>query len=114
EEAEANHWRSVGCFFRAANYAALINRYGGVPYVDRPLSDADTEALQAPRTPRDEVAKHILADLQYAGANIFPEGDGPNTINVHVIRAMISRFGLMEGTWRKYHNLSDAEVYLEA
>src|SRR5690606_17039293 len=114
EEAEANHWRSVGCFFRAANYAALINRYGGVPYVDRPLSDADTEALQAPRTPRDEVAKHILADLQYAEANIFPEGDGPNTINVHVIRAMISRFGLMEGTWRKYHNLSDAEVYLEA
>ncbi|PPL03539.1 RagB/SusD family nutrient uptake outer membrane protein [Parapedobacter indicus] len=113
-EAEASHWRSVGYFFRACNYAELLNRYGGVPYIDRVLTDADTEALMAPRNTRDEVAQHILEDLQFAEANINPEGDGANTVNVHVVRAQISRFGLMEGTWRKYHGLANAETYLEA
>ena len=113
-ESEANHWRSVGYFFRACNYAALLNRYGGVPYIDHILTDADTEALTAPRNSRDEVAMHILDDLKFAEANINPDGDGDNTVNVHVVRAMISRFGLMEGTWRKYHGLADAETYLEA
>src|SRR5690606_17541385 len=65
-ETEANHWRSVGYFFRACNYAELLNRYGGVPYVDRVLTDADADALMAPRNSRDEVAQHILADLQFA------------------------------------------------
>src|SRR5690606_18562863 len=56
-ETEANHWRSVGYFFRAWNYAELLNRYGGVPYIDRVLADAGVEALMAPRHNRDEVGR---------------------------------------------------------
>jgi len=111
-EADRNHWRSVGYFFRAYNYSNLINLYGAVPYIDHALTDADP-ALHIPRTSRDSVAMNILSDLQYAEANI-KNGDGANTINVNVVDALISRFGLMEGTWRKYHGLSNANIYLQA
>ena len=111
-ESDRNHWRSVGYFFRAYNYANLINLYGAVPYIDHSLTDADPQLFMA-RTSRDSVAMNILSDLQYAEANI-KNGDGDNTINANVVMALISRFGLMEGTWRKYHGLSDANTYLQA
>lgn len=108
------HWRSVGYFFRAYRYYDMLAQYGDVPWIDRVLSDTDIEALQAPRTPRNTVAENILNDLEYAEANIKPNGDGKNTINVHVVRALISRFGLFEGTWRKYHKLGGEERFLRA
>lgn len=113
-EKEKEHWRSIGYFFRALRYFDMMVAYGDVPWIDKVLSDTDMKQLQSPRTPRDEVAKHILEDLQYAEQNVNPEGDGPNTINTDVVRALISRFGLFEGTWRKYHELNDAETYLRA
>lgn len=112
-DADKAHWRSVGYFFRALNYSNLLNMYGAVPYVDHEVSDADP-ALHMPRTSRDTVAMNILNDLTYAEANIKPDGDGPNTINTAVVEALISRFGLREGTWRKYHGLTGAETYLKA
>lgn len=114
DEGDARHWQAVGRFFRAANYAFLLSRFGGVPFVDRPVNDSDTDILMAPRNTRDEVAQRILEDLTYAAENIKTAGDGANTINVHAVRAMISRFGLMEGTWRKYHGLPGMDAYLEA
>ncbi|WP_029278414.1 RagB/SusD family nutrient uptake outer membrane protein [Pedobacter borealis] len=113
-DVDKKHWRSVGYFFRAFNYAELINLYGDVSYVNRALTDGDTEELLSARTPRDQVAQNILSDLQYAETNIKPAGDGVNTINTNVVRALISRFGLREGTWRKYHSLQNADIYLRA
>ena len=109
---DKEHWRSIGYFFRAFNYSNLINLYGDVPYVAHALNDKSEELTMA-RTPRDIVASNILKDLLYAEANL-KNGDGENTINANVIRALISRFGLREGTWRKYHNMTDAEKYLNA
>ncbi|PST82038.1 RagB/SusD family nutrient uptake outer membrane protein [Pedobacter yulinensis] len=111
-EVDRVHWRCIGYFFRAYNYTNLINLYGDVPYVDKPLNDQSEELLVA-HTPRDVVAANILKDLQYAEANL-KNGDGENTVNVHVVRALLSRFGLREGTWRKYHNLAGANTYLQA
>lgn len=111
---EKKHWRSVGLFFRAYEYVELIANYGAVPWVDRVLTEADEEALYGPRTPRDEVAQNILNDLTFAEANINPNGNGPNTINTDVVRALLSRFGLYEGTWRKYHGLGGEQQYLQA
>lgn len=108
------HWRAVGLFFRAYEYVELIANYGAVPWVDRVLSETDEDVLYGPRTPRDEVAKYVLDDLIWAEANISPEGNGPNTVNTDVVRALISRFGLYEGTWRKYHGLGDERTYLQA
>lgn len=114
KDTEKNHWRSVGLFFRSLKYFDLMSKYGDIPWAEHVVKEDDTDIIYGKRESRDVVAANILRDLQYAEKNINPEGDGPNTINVHVVRALISRFGLFEGTWRKYHSLGNAETYLNA
>lgn len=111
-EEEKEHWRSVGYFFRSYYYMELIARFGDVPWVENVLTD-DDETLYASKTPRKEVADKVLENLQYAESHIKKDGDGANTINVHCIRALMSRFTLFEGTWRKYHGLGDETKYLQ-
>ncbi|MGE7773283.1 RagB/SusD family nutrient uptake outer membrane protein [Chitinophaga sp. NPDC101104] len=113
-DADRRHWRAVGYFFRAFNYYLLVNKFGGVPYIDKPLSDTDKDLLTAPRTPRAEITGKLLEDLKWAEANIKTDGDGENTVDVHVVRAFITRFGVMEGAWRKYHQLGDPKPYYQA
>lgn len=57
----------------------------------------------------------MLERLKWAEENIgdFTSEDGKNTINKDCILAAISRFGLREGTWRKYHELGDYDKYLQ-
>ena len=111
-ESDRKHWKSVGLFFRSYKYFQMMSKFGDIPWVDHVLADND-EALYAKRTPRDQVAANILADLQWAEDNIKPGGDGANTINRAVVRALMSRFCLFEGTWRKYHGMADADKYLQ-
>lgn len=110
-DSDKEHWRSVAYFFRSFYYMELIARFGDVPWIDRVVNDKD-ELLQQKRDPRKEVADNILEDLKYAEQHIKANGDGANTINVHCIHALLSRFTLFEGTWRKYHNLGDEDKYL--
>jgi hypothetical protein len=110
---QKNHWRSVGYFFRANEYFNLVSKYGDVIWLEHELNDLSPE-LYAARTSRDVVTQNILDNLLYAETNIFPAGDGENTIGVGAVRALISRFALFEGTWRKYHSLADSEKYLRA
>ncbi|WP_316837342.1 RagB/SusD family nutrient uptake outer membrane protein [Pedobacter nutrimenti] len=112
-QADKDHWRSVGYFFRALRYYDLIAAFGDVPWIEHKLSDTSA-VLFAPKTPRDLVAKNILENLVFAESHIKAAGEGPNTINTSCVRALISRFGLFEGTWRKYHNLGSANIYLQA
>ncbi len=114
---EKNHWRSVGYFFRAWEYFDLVKAYGDITWVETALSDADTDVLYGGRTPRNEVTQNMLDNLLYAEENINEDGEGdanPNTIGVDEVRALISRFGLFEGTWRKYHGLGGETPYLQA
>jgi hypothetical protein len=113
-ETEKNHWRSVGLFFRSYRYFQLLSKFGDVNWIEHALAESDTTQIYGERTPRDIVAANLLRDLKYAENNIKVNGDGANTINVHVVRALISRFTLFEGTWRKYHHLQDANTYLRA
>ncbi len=113
KDLDKEHWRSVGYFFRAYKYFNLLSAYGGVPWIDKVLADSDTDLIFGKRDTRDFVAKKILADLQYAEKNIYPVGDGANTITKEVVQALISRFTIFEGTWRKYHKLADSELYLK-
>ncbi|MFZ4725747.1 MAG: RagB/SusD family nutrient uptake outer membrane protein [Paludibacter sp.] len=113
-QTDKNHWRSVGLFFRSYRYFQLLSEFGDVTWLEHIVSETDSEIMFGKRTPRDIVAKNILRDLVYAETNIKRGGDGDNTINEHCVRALISRFGLFEGTWRKYRELSDADIYLQA
>lgn len=110
-EVEKEHWRSVGYFFRSYRYFSLLAAYGGVPWIDHVLKDDETELIMGKRNTRDEIADHILTDLQYAEQHIKEAGDGANTVNKAVVQALISRFCLFEGTWRKYHGLGDADKF---
>ena len=110
---EKAHWRSVGYFFRSMKYFDMLSKYGGLPWVDRVIGESDTDILYGPRLSREKTAENIYLDLKYAIENIKPAGDGANTINKKVVQALMSRFALFEGTWRKYHNIAGADDYLE-
>jgi starch-binding outer membrane protein, SusD/RagB family len=111
-QADKDHWRSVGYFFRAYYYAELIARFGDVPWIDKVVSEADEDIIYGTRMPRTEVAQKVMDDLKFAETKIKTTGDGANTINVHAVRALISRFGLFEGTWRKYHAIGGEAAFL--
>ncbi|WP_164108701.1 MULTISPECIES: RagB/SusD family nutrient uptake outer membrane protein [Sphingobacterium] len=112
-DVEKKHIRSLGFFFKAYNYMDLLNKYGGVIWVENAVDDGDTDVLYGTPSSRDEIAQKIADMLSYAEQNIKTNGDGKNTITKAVVRALISRFGLREGTWRKYHGLNDANKYLQ-
>lgn len=105
------HYRALGKFFRAFKYAELVSRFGDVPWVDNVPTESDPVAFGA-QTPRAEVCDSILSDLLYAEQFIKKNGNGANTVNQNVVRALISRFGLFEGTWRKYHGLEGGLKFL--
>lgn len=112
-DAEKRHWRSVGYFFHAFCYMEMIDRFGDIPWVNKVLTDQSEEAY-APRTPRAEVADSIIARLEYAIANIGDTSkDGDNCLTANACKAALSRFLLREGTWAKYHGLSEPwQAYL--
>lgn len=114
---EKEHWRSVGYFFRGWAYFDMMKNFGELPWIEHVVKTEDTDILYGERDSRELVANNILTNLLYAEEHINPNGDGKNTINPNVVRALISPFGLFEGTWRKYHGEVDgvgAEKYLEA
>lgn len=110
-QADKDHWRSVGYFFRSYKYFKMLSLFGDIPWVEHVLQD-DSPELYGKRDSRDLVAANILANLKYAEEHIKKAGDGKNTINATVVQALISRFALFEGTWRRYHGLADADQYL--
>lgn len=112
-DADKAHWRSVGYFFHELNYMELVSRFGDVPWVDKIIGENDVEMIYGTRTPRTEVTDKMLERLQYAEQNIKKDGDGKNTINQNVVRALMSRFCLFEGTWRKYHGMGGEQKFLD-
>lgn len=112
-----NKYIAEARFFRAFHYFALVQKYGDVPMLLKTINATDDEAIFTPRTPRQDVVKQILEDLDFA-AQWLPEIDKVKEWG-HVSRsaalAMIVRVGLYEGTYAKYHALqgADANSYLK-
>ncbi|WP_411030144.1 RagB/SusD family nutrient uptake outer membrane protein [Spongiimicrobium sp. 3-5] len=114
DEVDKNHWLSVGLFFKSFNYFNLLKKYGAVPWLEE-LATEVSEELYGPRTPRDVVSANILRDLLWAEEHIKSDVDlEGKEVDKSVVNALISQFGLFEGTWRKYHSLGDPTVYLQA
>ncbi len=55
----------------------------------------------------------VLKDLDFAVANLA-EPTAENRVHKYAALALKSRIALWEGTFRKYHSLGDAEVFLQA
>lgn len=108
-----NHYDGIAKFFRAYFYFEKLQRYGDVPWFNTVIG-SDDELLFKPRDSRDVIADSILQDLDFAIANIRPDKSNVYRVNKWTALALKSRVGLFEGTFRKYHGLSNAEKYLTA
>ena len=101
--------------FRGWFYADKVSKFGDVPWIDRELN-IDSEELTAPRDSRETVMDNVLADLNFATANLpddWGDGGGPGRLNRWAALLVKSRVCLFEGTWRKYHGGSGAETWLQ-
>jgi hypothetical protein len=98
-----NHYMGVARFFRAFFYYEKVKRYGDVPWIGKPL-DVNDPDLYKPRDPRTLIIDSMLADLDFAAANIKTTNDPSRTyISKWVAYAFKARVCLFEGTFRKYH-----------
>ena len=98
-----NNYMGIARYFRAYFYLERVKRFGNVPWIGKPL-DIDDDALMAGRDSRELVMDSVLADLNFAIANIIATSDpSRTTITKWVAYALKSRVCLFEGTFRKYH-----------
>ncbi|HEY9560840.1 MAG TPA: RagB/SusD family nutrient uptake outer membrane protein, partial [Anseongella sp.] len=92
----------VARFFRAYFYFEKVKRFGDVPWYSEAIAANDSTQLLKPRDSRMLVVDSILADLDYAIANL-PANKSVDQITRWTALALKSRVCLYEGTWRKYH-----------
>jgi starch-binding outer membrane protein, SusD/RagB family len=94
-------------FFRAYVYFDLLQQFGGLPIVTKPLSTGSAE-LQAPRNSREEVVDLIVKDLEEAIAILPLESAmvaaNKGRISKGAAQAFLGRVTLYEGTWQKFRN----------
>ncbi|RZJ79145.1 MAG: RagB/SusD family nutrient uptake outer membrane protein [Flavobacterium sp.] len=97
------NYLGIARYFRAYFYMEKVKRFGDVPWIGKPLN-IDDPALNAGRDKRELVMDSVLADINYACANIKTTNDpSRTTITKWVAYAYKSRLCLFEGTFRKYH-----------
>ena len=105
-----NNYNGIARLFRAWWYFQMVQRFGDVPWYGRPLGIDDSVALYKPRDPRKLVMDSVLADLDFATANITVTDDQSRTlVTKWVAFALKSRICLYEGTFRKYHTELDLQ-----
>ena len=111
------NYNGLAKFFRAYFYYEKVKRFGDVPWIGKPLTATDP-VLYGGRDPRTLIMDSIIADIDYACANIKATSEPTRSlVTKYVAYALKSRICLFEGTYRKYHpelNLqSSANSFLE-
>jgi starch-binding outer membrane protein, SusD/RagB family len=110
---QVSNWLGEARFIRAVTYFALVKRYGGVPLVDKVLTDpnqtiadltASVEELKIPRASEEAVYDFIGADLDFAFANL-PETNKAGRANKYAAAGFKSRAMLFAGTIAKYNTI---------
>lgn len=111
-----NRYDAVARFFRAWFYYDMVARFGDVPWHDKVMDENDNETLNKPRESRVFIMDKIVADLDFAIANL-PTTRTINEVSKWTALALKARVCLFEGTFRKYHtefNHPDADKFLNA
>lgn len=107
---EKNRWLAEAYFFRAFYYFDLVKKYGDVPLILKIFKDTSDPDIKKGRDPRETVIQQCYADLEFA-YTWLPEIDELSSVSnwgrvsQSAALAMITRIGLYEGTYSKYHNL---------
>lgn len=101
-EAIRNNYLGLARFFRAYFYFDKVKRFGNVPWIGKPF-EVDDPNLYAGRDPRTKIIDSVLADLDFAAANITLTSDPTcSQITKNVVYGFKSRVCLFEGTFRRY------------
>jgi hypothetical protein len=113
--ATQNKYAAEVRFFRAYFYWQKVVQFGDVPWVSTDLTDTSVTLLYGHRAPHKQVMDSVLVDLTFA-VNNLPDPDVADAGRLHkyVAQALLSRIGLWEGTYRKYHSLGDEIPWLNA
>ncbi|GAB3932470.1 RagB/SusD family nutrient uptake outer membrane protein [Larkinella terrae] len=109
-------YNGLARFFRAYFYFGMVKRFGDVPWYSKTIEVLDQELLTKPRDSRAMVMDSVMADIDYAIANL-DNSRQLNSITKWTALALKSRMALNEGTFRKYHpefSLPNADKYLDA
>jgi starch-binding outer membrane protein, SusD/RagB family len=98
------NYTAIAKFFRAYFYFNMVQTYGDLPWINTALSPTDS-ALYGPRISRVIIMDSVVADLQYAAANLQTQADPDVTeINKYTAYGLLSRAALFEGTFEKYQS----------
>jgi hypothetical protein len=89
-------------FFRAYIYFNMVALYGDLPWINTVIGTNDSALLNRPRDPRKLVMDSVLADLDYAIANMTAT-KAVDQVSKWTAMALKARVCLFEGTFRKYH-----------
>ena len=94
------HYIGEAYFLRAYEYFKKLQLFGDFPIIKEPLTN-DREALIAAstRSPRNEVARFILDDLDKAYDYMSDVDMATTRINKDVAKLLKSRVALFEATW---------------
>ncbi len=104
----------VARFFRAWFYLSKVQRFGDVPWYSHAIEANDEGNLMKARDPRVLVMDSVLADIDFAIANLDTKAS-IDKVTKWTALALKSRICLFEGTWRKYHtefNLPNYDKFL--
>ncbi len=100
---EIKKYGAMGRFARAKCYMDMVRTYSDVPWYSHVVKDDDTQMLFKPRDTRELVVDSIIADLEFATANLTNESS-KTLLSKWAAYTELSRFCLYEGTYRKYHS----------
>ena len=92
-------------FFRALVYFRIMALYGDIPVITEVLPDENNVIVEnSKRTPRNEVARFILSDLDKAIEMCYTRSKfNGQRVNREAAQLIKSRIALFEGTFEKYH-----------
>lgn len=112
-EALRTKFTAVARLSRAWCYYMLVRQYGDVEWIDGVISNPEDERVYGERTNRDVVMDNVLADLDFAIANLGASSDRTQW-SKDMALAMKSDICLYEGTFRKYCTQADNGVAPDA
>lgn len=104
--ADRNNFMGQFRFFRAYTYFIMLKQYGDLPWYDKVVTPDDVAYEHKERDSRDEIVKHIIADLDYAISHITATSKDATGLTADVARFVKMDLCLYEASFRKYNNVT--------
>ena len=93
----------------AFHYYELYTRFGGVPWIEKPISIEESRTLS--RDSRETVVGNVIAELkEVIASNALPasySGDDRGRVTKWAAEALLARVYLFEGNWSELKNTTD-------